>query len=417
MKPPAARWRLTGRGVTMLVAGAAIAAVAARIGEPDVLWIGLLLMLLPAGALVVVGQFRPRLKASRGLQPADVPLGASCRVTLDTRNTADVSFTAATFRDQAPFQAALDAQFLVAPGFGMWRQMMTYDLPATQRGHWRLGPTLATVNDPLGLATRTWPVLIDEPVLRITPRVWELSQPGDAAAPGSAGDPTPSRVGLAGQDDVLVREHRHGDDLRRVHWRLSAKVGELMVRLEEHPSDPAVTLLVDNRAAAHFGDGADSTLEWAISFVASVATRLLAGRYQVTIASAERELIGPGDGEAAPGEQHMLDVLTDLLPCDDDVLSADLAGGRGDNRQQLLAVTGLLRARDAAILTHLGSRMDLCTALVPEPWAFGAGAPLAAEHEAACRTLLDEGWVLGRYGPGTPVPDAWGALVGHEGHR
>lgn len=411
MKLPAARWRLTGRGVTMLVAGAVIAVAAARIGEPDVLWIGLFLTLLPLGALVVVGPFRPRLGASRGLQPADVPLGANSRVTLDMRNTADGSFTAALIRDQAPFVAALDAQFLVAPGFGRWRQLITYDLPATQRGHWRLGPPLATVNDPLGLATRIWPVTVDEPVLRITPRVWELPQQGDAAGPGSAGEPTPSRVGLAGQDDVLVREHRHGDDLRRVHWRLSAKVGELMVRLEEHPSDPAVTLLVDNRASAHVGEGADSTLEWGISFVASVAARLLAGRYQVTIVSAEHELIGPGDGEAAPGEQRMLDVLTDLVPCDAQVLSADLAGGHGDNRQQILAVTGLLRARDAAILTHLGSRMEHCTALVPEPQAFGADAPSIAAHEAACRALLDDGWTVARYHPGTPVPDAWRALL------
>ena len=204
MRLPAARWRLTGRGVTMLVAGAVVAAAAARIGELDVLWIGLFLALLPLGGLVVIGPFRPRLRASRGLQPADVPLGANSRVTLDIRNIADGSFTAALFRDQAPFVAAPDAQFLVAPGFGRWHQLITYDLPATQRGHWRLGPPLATVSDPLGLATRSWPVAVDEPVLRITPRVWELPQPGDAAGPGSVGEPTPSRVGLAGQDDVLA---------------------------------------------------------------------------------------------------------------------------------------------------------------------------------------------------------------------
>ena len=38
-----------------------------------------------------------------------------------------------------------------------------------------------------------------------------------------------------GTSDVLVRPYRQGDELRRVHWRSTARHDELMVRLEERP--------------------------------------------------------------------------------------------------------------------------------------------------------------------------------------
>ena len=48
-----------------------------------------------------------------------------------------------------------------------------------------------------------------------------------------------------------LREYVVGDELRRVHWRSSAKVGELMVREQLDTSEPTIVVLLDDRAAAH----------------------------------------------------------------------------------------------------------------------------------------------------------------------
>ena len=40
---------------------------------------------------------------------------------------------------------------------------------------------------------------------------------------------------LHGDDDTATRTYRHGDDLRRVHWKSTARTGQLMVRREEQP--------------------------------------------------------------------------------------------------------------------------------------------------------------------------------------
>ena len=42
-------------------------------------------------------------------------------------------------------------------------------------------------------------------------------------------------MGVGGSDDASVREFRHGDDLRKIHWRSTARTGAMMVRQEERP--------------------------------------------------------------------------------------------------------------------------------------------------------------------------------------
>ena len=57
-----------------------------------------------------------------------------------------------------------------------------------------------------------------------------------------------------------LREYVVGDELRRVHWRSSAKVGELMVREQLDTSEPTIVVLLDDRAGAH-PDVRDGTAE------------------------------------------------------------------------------------------------------------------------------------------------------------
>ena len=62
-----------------------------------------------------------------------------------------------------------------------------------------------------------------------------------------SGDNRPRAFATGSAEDVTVREYRRGDDLRRVHWRSSARTGELMVRREEQPWQSRATLFLDNR--------------------------------------------------------------------------------------------------------------------------------------------------------------------------
>ena len=220
-----------------------------------------------------------------------------------------------------------------------------------------------------------------------------------------AADATPQRIGQAGSDDVLVREHRHGDDLRRVHWKMTARQGDLMVRLEEHPWDPSSTLVVDTRTGAHFGQGPGSSLEWAVSAVTSVAAQLAEGRHRLTIVSPAGLACDPGHtlGEAAL--QLVLEAMTDLTSSEETWLGAAVADPQllGASAT-IVAATGRLTAHDAAALAAAGTRALSRVALAPDVEAWG-GEP--GEHADALRLLRNHAWTVELYGPRTGVAEAW----------
>ena len=78
----------------------------------------------------------------------------------------------------------------------------------------------------------------------------------------------------AGDDDVIPRAYRNGDELRRVHWRSTARYGELMVRREEQRWQDRAVLLLDSRRGAHTGSGPSSSFEFAVSAAASIGVHL-----------------------------------------------------------------------------------------------------------------------------------------------
>lgn len=53
----------------------------------------------------------------------------------------------------------------------------------------------------------------------------------------------------SGNELFGIREYQPGDSLRRIHWRSSARRGELVVREYEPPGVPTVTILVDPHPA------------------------------------------------------------------------------------------------------------------------------------------------------------------------
>ncbi len=410
--------QLTLRGVTLLLGGIAVAAAAAVIGEPDLAWIGVFLVAFPVVGVVMVLVTRPRLHYERHVEPVQVPIGGSPRASLLIRNKMPLALSTLEFKDRIPNELGSDAGFNLTRAFGTWDQVAGYAIPATQRGHFSIGPLQVRSFDPFGTALLAWKVRGEPTSLRITPRIFDLEKMRSGVSSGSAGEATPQRIGQAGQDDVLVREHRHGDDMRRVHWRMSAKQGELMVRLEEHPWDPSLTLIVDNRSGAHFGTGPDSTLEWCISAGASVASDLLGNRYRVTILSADDVIFTPRHGEATSNREAMVRALTDVRGTGRKGLDSSLSDWEAlSSSHTLMAALGLLTPEDAAVLSGVGLHMLTATAVVPDAAAWGANREQYDHHKDACRLLRASGWNIQEYRPGQLVPDVWSALVKRSTRR
>lgn len=403
------RARLTGRGLALLIVGLAGSAGAAFIGELDLLWLMLLLAALPLLALIYLLVARPRIDHERTLEPPMMPIGETARAVLRVLNNSPAQSSALRFSDAAEAPVGGGASFVIARGFGRWHQAVGYSMEATSRGRFTVGPLIAQATDPFGLATRTVTSSGENSVLRVTPHVWRLNGLPGGAGLGAAGDATPQRIGQAGTDDVLVREHRHGDDMRRVHWKMSAKRDDLMVRLEEHPWDPSSTLIVDTRRSAHPDHSPRGSLEWAVSAVASVGQTLLNGRFRLSIVAPSGVVFESGHSVGPVAQQRMLEALTDLAPSEQSGLSSAVTDPEAlTTSASIIAATGLLGAADAAALSAAGSRARSLVALVPDAAAWGAPSK---DHVDACRLLRSRGWRVETFSPGENVPSVWERVV------
>ena len=149
--------------------------------------------------------------------------------------------------DHVPYVLGTRPRFVLEGIGNGWRREVSYQIRSDVRGHFDIGPMTVRVSDPFGLVELGRSFRTTVPIT-VIPRTVPLPQVPLGGAWTGSGDNRPRAFASGSAEDVTVREYRHGDDLRRVHWRSSARTGELMVRREEQPWQSRATLFLDNRS-------------------------------------------------------------------------------------------------------------------------------------------------------------------------
>ncbi len=411
-------WTLmTLRGKVSFVSGSAITVLAVLFGQRDVLLLGILLAFVPLCSAAYVDRSRLKLSCERKVTPSRAALGEEMTGSLALNRHGKLPVGVLRFEDRVPPELGIRPRFTLQNLAAEWSREVSYPLRGNQRGRYRTGPLLVRVSDPFGMASLDRQFSATSEVM-VTPRIVPLDAMDNAGGSGTTGEARPQRVGLSGQDDILVREYVRGDDVRRVHWRSTARHGELMVRQEEQAWDPSATLLVDSRASAHRGTGADSSFEWAVSMVASATVHMLADGYAITIFGADGPLIDPelGDLGKMTSRREAITQLTDVTLSDSVGLAAAAAANlRVTASQMTVAVLGQLRSDDAGSLVEMQRNQAYAMAWVldVEDWDQSGPADSAAarqareDHEQAVGMLAHAGWRVVRVPGDMSVRDAW----------
>ncbi|RYG74136.1 DUF58 domain-containing protein [bacterium] len=156
----------------------------------------------------------------------------------------------------------------------------------------------------------------------------------DRAAGGSGGAiPASSKRALqSGHGDELrgTRPYSPGDDLRHVHWKSSARIGELVVKEFEQTGRQAALVVWDGAKNTNWGSGDYNSTEWSLILCASLCRSLLSGGTSCDFVRLDsspkfiesRSLVGsdlPGHlndalAEAAAQRQKSLDAAIFELP-------------------------------------------------------------------------------------------------------
>lgn len=403
---------MTTRGRAFLAAGVTAAVCAFLLGQGDLLRVGAFLILLPLVTAFFLGRSHYRLGLVRSLSPSLVEAGQPVRVQLDLSNDGRMPTGLLLLEERLPYALGTGPRFVVDRMGTKWKRTVGYSVRSEVRGRFSIGPMTVRLSDPFGLVELNRAFQTVAPMV-VTPRVETLPAIPLTGAWTGSGDNRPRAFAAGSAEDVTVREYRRGDDLRRVHWRSSARVGDLMVRREEQPWQSRATLFLDNRTSSHRGSGAASSLEHAVSIAASVAVHLVQRGFVVRLVTASGEEQG-GSWHERRATTTETGPLLESLAVVGEVSRTHLdthwlqdAGHSG----LLIAVLGEVADRDKPAFSRMRHAAASTMAVALDVPAWGR-EPVAASslQGSSAQWLQTYGWKAVAAGPKDPIATVWQEL-------
>lgn len=419
--------RLTGRGWGFVVVAANLFALAYGLQRPELLAAAVIAAATPALALIVVAAARPRVRVSRHLDPVVAIEGSPVRVGVTVAGRA----RAAEWLERVPMRPGYAGPGRLLEVRAGKPRALGYRYWPAHRGLVSVGPLLIEDRDPFALAVRVTDTVAVTTQL-VVPEVVPLT-PGPVPDPSAESGPRTTRSRERSADDVITREYRQGDALRRVHWRVSARQGELMVRQDEPQAGPRARLLIDSQrpgysdfdvrvavaasgASSHVGvagagavaggaaPSGSRSFEWCVRMAASVAAHLTERGYAVDLVTPSAR---PAESPRADGPVG--DLLGELavlpLALRSELPPATVAPGN------VPVVALASRPDDATARWMLAQRApgSLAIALLVRPIGVPADDPAGLALE---RAFAEAGWMTAVVPVGTDPDAAWLALSG-----
>ena len=278
------RWSLAAAGILFLLS---------LFSAGFFLYAALVVGGLLAAALAVASASRAGLAVLRRLDRTEIELGEVVDASVSLRNGKGLPAPWVFWRDQV--EPGIDVEgetcaFETLPARG--EGLLTYRLHSLRRGLFRVGPAVVEASGPFGLVRR---FRVDPGVRFITvyPRTVAL---GEGWPLGHRPIHEVPRLRSLFEDPsrfLGVRPYRPGDAMRRIHWRATARSGELQVKIFE-PAVLAGALLAVEMGTAAYPDlpedsaereTGDPRVEAVITAAASLAEFVLAGGQEVALLS------------------------------------------------------------------------------------------------------------------------------------
>ena len=420
------------RGWVMMALGLLALLLAQLLGRRDLLVVAVFLLALPPLASGGLHLLTPGFSVKRRFSPAFVETGTTAAVTLEVHGTTP-GRAAARITEQLPAHL-IDVPRFDYPNPVTPRSLLSrysYTLHPARRGVFTIGPLTAKFSDPFDVALLTRELDPGE-LLTVAPATVGLPEMSLTGGRGQDGSRMTRQQANPSDDDVMTREYRHGDPLRRVHWPATARQGKLMVRAEESVTTPEAALVLDQRIWAYGGAakmprGADTlattpAFEWAVTAAVSIAAHLLERSYSLRVLDdqgrpgflSSRSAHEPGREDFA-GQSGALAVAQSLAALElappelgaparadartplGDALADKLIQTR--RRGPVIVVTGLLTDADAMILAAAAEAAEGAYALLICPDPARVAGPL--------NILRRAGWQALAVTPHTPLLQAW----------
>ncbi len=202
-----------------------------------------------------------------------------------------------------------------------------FDVTVAHRGRYQLDHWIVSTTAPFALSTASRESEGTTDHIDVYPRLLRLRHAWQRILPSQVGSISTAvhRNGLSEDEFFGLREYRHGDSPRHIHWRTTARLNEPAVRQFEQQQRFDLCLLVDawSEKFSHVSSARlpsdpyaiDETTETAISLAASIAMELTrGGENQVLLIVAGLDLDIVSGGPSVMARKRMMQSLSHVIP-------------------------------------------------------------------------------------------------------
>jgi len=396
-------------GRLQVVIIAAILVIAAfSTGLPFLFYLLYLAMLILGGSYVAVRLGLTDLEAGYAVSQLSGHVGDQMRITYTLRNGSRIPKPWLEVHNPTTLPGSLPGRAISLGGRS--ERSWLVRVPLDRRGHFRIEPLRIQTGDPFGFFEASATVGQGVSVV-VYPRLEPLPTWRLPAASLEGSHRSPVRTLQTTPLATSIRPYAPGDSMNRIHWRTTARLGEIQVKEFEVEQTADAWIVLDLQRSVQVGVGQASTTEVAISAAASIAHKAIGENRAVGMTvNAARTAYLPAD---RGGRQH-LKIMQ--------LLAAVEADGTAPLLETLVATIGRLRRGMTAVvitasvdpgwvraLAALRARGVACVVITLDPGVFeppaaAAEVELAAKRARATRHALAE-YELPSYGliPGRPL--------------
>ncbi len=305
------------------------------------------------GLVVPLGYLMARLnvgnlQVARSLR-SPVAVGDPTDVTLTVHNQGPGRRFLFTVEDMLPEGLTVvgePGQLVTDLAPGATRQL-DYQLIPQRRGVYQLCDIQLSAPDLLGMYELSHRLQQPQQLI-VYPKPISLPPIWRAASARGAALTTSRRKSHQGTDLYGVRDYVPGDDLRHIHWKVSAHANQLIITEREEQRSLAATVILDLSRGVQAGEGNRSTLEYGVTLAASLLVQALSQRAPAQlIAEGKQDFTVPFAGAGA-GKYDFLGALA-RVQADNTLDLLDVARGH----QSQLTDAGSV----AVITPQIGAKM------------------------------------------------------------
>lgn len=288
------------RRLQALAISAVLVVAAFSTGRPLLFYLVYLGLLVVGGSYVLVRSGLSDLEAGYAVSQLHGHVGDRIRVTYTLRNGSRLPKPWLEIHNPTTMPGGLPGRALTLRGKA--ERSWLIRVPLTRRGHFRIEPLHIRTADPFGFFEAAATVgqavsVVVYPRLEALP-AWRLpsaSLEGNHSAVIRTLQTTP----LA----TSVRPYAPGDSMNRIHWRSTARHGEIQVKEFDLEQTADAWIIVDLERGIQAGQGDESTTEAAVRAAAAIADKALAENRAVgmTVNGARTAFLPADRG----GRQHL----------------------------------------------------------------------------------------------------------------